>query len=131
MSRDKEGRFTKELTGEKNYKWKGNDVGYFGLHTWVVRRKGKAKVCIECGSSKWVQWANISKKYKRDESDRKSLCVVCHRRFDGITKLSLEDVAYIRKMYKSGQTQTSLAKEFSVCKGTISNIILHRIQYYG
>lgn len=69
-------------TGLNNFKWKGDKVGYFSLHTWVQRQLGKAKECIECSSNKNVQWANKSHEYKRDITDWISLCKKCHCRYD-------------------------------------------------
>lgn len=41
-------------------------------------------------------------------------------------KLSKKDILKIRKLYKGGQTQTSLAKEFDVCIANISSIVLRK-----
>ena len=63
---------------EKNYKWKGDGVGYGALHGWVHRRLGKAKDCKRCfGESKRYIWHNISGEYKRDLSDWIQLCKLC------------------------------------------------------
>lgn len=125
------GRFTKSrVTGNKNNKWKGDSVGYFGLHTWLYRQLGKAKKCSECGTGKWVQWANISKKYKRDTKDWKQLCTICHKRFDGKTKLSKEQATDIKVRYKNGEKQVSLAREYLIDQGTISNLINNKTKYY-
>jgi hypothetical protein len=70
------------LQGELNQNWKGNEASYSALHYWVVRKKGKAVICVDCGSSKKVEWANISGEYRRDELDYKSLCKKCHNVFD-------------------------------------------------
>jgi hypothetical protein len=55
---------------ELNNKWKGDDVGLSGLHTWVARRLGRPKTCINCGltsdNPNMIQWANKSRQYKRD-----------------------------------------------------------------
>lgn len=37
----------------------------------------------------------------------------------------------IRDRYNKGENQYELAKEFNVDQGTISNIVNHKIQYYG
>lgn len=68
--------------GKKHYNWKGEDVGYKRLHIWVNKWKGKAIVCIKCGATKSVEWANISGKYKRELSDFMSLCKPCHMEYD-------------------------------------------------
>lgn len=66
----------------KNYKWKGDEVGYYGLHTWVNRTLRKAEACVSCGSTKNVQWANKTYKYIRDIKDWISLCRRCHMKYD-------------------------------------------------
>lgn len=127
----KETEFKKGQTdGEKNVKWKGNDVGYFALHSWVARKLGRVKQCVDCGSRENIHWANISKKYKRDVNDWKQLCAVCHRKFDGITKLEKRDAKEIKERYKNGETQQSIASYFGVHQATISNIIRNKIKYY-
>lgn len=79
----KETRFnSNNSVGEFNYKWKGDKVGYYGLHTWVQRNKGKAQKCVWCGSNKYVQWANKSFEYKRDVSDWLPLCRKHHCEYD-------------------------------------------------
>lgn len=126
------GRFTSDDVSEsKNVKWRGDSVGYFGLHTWLKRRKGMATKCSDCGSESHTQWANISKKYKRDVGDWKPLCAVCHRRFDGITKLTKEQANQVKDMFRRGVMQKDIAKVFNVHYSTISNIIRGKIKYYA
>lgn len=77
------GRKFKGLKGERNYKWKGNKVGYNALHTWVYREKGNPPKCQICGESKKMRhWANIDRKYQRKLEDFISLCVSCHKKYD-------------------------------------------------
>ena len=70
---------------EKNGNWKGDSVGYFGLHLWIRRKLGKPTKCEHCGkdnlSGKKIHWANISGKYKREISDWIRLCAKCHKEF--------------------------------------------------
>lgn len=77
---------TKEkMRGANNKKWKGENVGYFALHHWVNRHKGKAQICTFChkrGKGRSIHWANISHQYKRDLNDYFSLCVSCHKEHD-------------------------------------------------
>jgi hypothetical protein len=72
--------------GEKNWKWKGDDVGYFALHHWINRTKGKATICEHCGSDgghiRKCHWANVSGEYRRDINDYISLCAKCHKKYD-------------------------------------------------
>ena len=70
--------------GEGN-RWKGDAVGYSGIHMWVRKHLGKAKECTLChkkANEGKIEWANIDHKYKRDLNDFISLCVSCHRRYD-------------------------------------------------
>ena len=69
--------------------WKGNNVGYFGVHIWVLKQKGNPDKCSECGKigkktgRKWnIEWANIDHKYRRVLGDYIALCVSCHRKYD-------------------------------------------------
>lgn len=73
----------------KSYLWKGDGVGYRGLHTWIAKKLGKANHCEECGLDKipegkkrYFQWANVSHEYKRDIKDFKQLCLKCHKQYD-------------------------------------------------
>ena len=65
--------------------WKGDKVGYSGLHRWLKDRFGIPKYCEMCGTkdqNKKYEWANISGQYRRDRSDFIRLCTLCHRRWD-------------------------------------------------
>jgi len=73
------------ISGENNFNWKGNKVGYRALHNWIENHLGKPLNCSNCGLNKipkgkkrYFQWANISHKYKRDLNDWIRLCVKCH-----------------------------------------------------
>jgi hypothetical protein len=76
--------------GEKNNFWKGDDVGYYGLHNWVKSKLGRPKFCEHCGKESslnsygrnTIQWANINHKYKRNLTDWISLCSTCHYQYD-------------------------------------------------
>lgn len=75
--------------GEKAPSWRGDSVGYGGLHIWVRKELGLANQCEDCGLSKipegkqrYFGWANISHEYKRELSDWKQLCVKCHMAYD-------------------------------------------------
>jgi len=64
--------------GNKNPNWKGNWVGYNGLHGWVRRNKPKPEFCECCEERQPYDLANISGKYKRDVNDYEWLCRRCH-----------------------------------------------------
>lgn len=69
---------------DKAYNWRGDSVGYGGIHAWVRRHKGKAAKCTVCGDSRprYIQWANIDHKYNRNLEDFIELCAKCHRSYD-------------------------------------------------
>lgn len=75
-----------KMIAQENPKWKGDSVGYFGLHNWVRYHKGKPQFCERCGSAnegiRKYHWANISHKYLRDLNDWIRLCVSCHKKYD-------------------------------------------------
>lgn len=74
--------------GDKNFKWKGDKVGYIALHAWVARKLGKPQECSFCGSrdegTRKYHWANVSRQYKRDLSDWIRLCAKCHYHYDDL-----------------------------------------------
>jgi hypothetical protein len=71
-------------TGDKSYAWKGDKIGYYGLHKWVNRWKGKSNLCEVCGTTKAkkYEWANIDHKYRRVLEDYIRMCTSCHRKYD-------------------------------------------------
>lgn len=75
---------TRDLArGERHPFWKGDAVGYHALHHWVRKYKNKPDSCNHCGSSeKRLEWANISKQYRRDLDDWIALCKKCHMAYD-------------------------------------------------
>lgn len=69
--------------GKNHGNWKGSEIKYFSLHTWMKRTYGLASICENNNTHIGrFQWANISGKYKRERKDFKMLCVSCHRLFD-------------------------------------------------
>lgn len=78
------GKWMSNKRGEKSNNWKGDSVGYGGLHDWIKKSLGEPSNCEECGDNeqKRYEWANISGEYKRDFSDWIRLCVKCHRKKD-------------------------------------------------
>jgi|SRR3990167_6014529 len=66
------------------FKRKGENLSYYGLHSWVKRRLGKPLICSNCETlnSKRYEWANISLEYKEDVNDWMRLCAKCHDSYD-------------------------------------------------
>jgi hypothetical protein len=71
---------------EKNPMWKGDGVGYTGIHQWVARRLKKPILCQRCKVRPAYDLANISQIYKRDLADWIWLCRSCHMETDGRSK---------------------------------------------
>lgn len=79
------GKKRPEIMGENHPKWRGDNVGYDALHSWVSRKLGKPHKCEICGvekTGKNMHWANKDHSYKRNLTDWISLCRRCHREYD-------------------------------------------------
>lgn len=72
-----------QISGKKHPLWKGDDVGYEALHTWIRNRKKKPKYCGHCGENKPLDLSNISGEYKRSIEDYEYICRKCHMIKDG------------------------------------------------
>lgn len=72
-----------ENRNEANGMWKGNMVGYKGLHTWVRRRLVKPSLCQVCKRNPPYDLANIRGDYKRELMGWQWICRRCHMRLDG------------------------------------------------
>ena|SRR3990167_10318964 len=69
--------------GKENQNWKGDKVGYFGIHDWLQLNFGKANKCEQCGSIKKIQWAKLKgKEYERKRENFWQLCSKCHIIYD-------------------------------------------------
>jgi len=75
-----------KMFAEENPQWKGDSVGYHGLHNWIRRKLGKPNYCEHCKNRtlnpRQYHWANKSHKYMRDVNDWIRLCVKCHKKYD-------------------------------------------------
>lgn len=73
-------------SGLNHPKWKGENVGYQGLHRWIRRQMGQPTKCEHCGTDglygKRIHWANKSQQYRREITDWLRLCASCHRLYD-------------------------------------------------
>ena len=69
-----------------NHWWKGDDVGYTGIHIWLNKKFGKANKCENSNcdkSSTHFEYALIKgKKHKRRRNHYIMLCRKCHRNYD-------------------------------------------------
>ena len=89
---------------DKNPQWKGDDVGYDGLHAWVRRNKPKPEFCEKCGLKPPYDLANISGEYKRDVKDFEWLCRKCHMKSDGRLE-KIKKLAKNREENKNGKNK--------------------------
>lgn len=97
--------FCPDLRKSISRRWKGDEASYVAKHMWISKTFGKAACCenkdcsypklVNAGRSlinapKRFEWANISKKHKRDRSDYVQLCPSCHQKWDkGIIEVRL------------------------------------------
>lgn len=98
------------ISEEEHPKWKGDKVGYSGIHTWIKKKLGQPAKCEHCGkigekkNGRWnIHWANKSGKYLRDKNDWIALCVSCHSKYD----MNEEILEHLRK-------QASLQRKHSI-----------------
>lgn len=77
--------------GENSVHWK-EDVGYFGVHSWLYTNYGNPETCEKCGlegsknkSGKWnIHWAKLEgKEYRKVRENFHALCWKCHMEYDG------------------------------------------------
>lgn len=75
-------------TGENANLWKGEDVGYYPLHSWIRRIYGGASKCELADETckGRFEWSNISGDYHRDIADFQQLCKSHHKRYDNNKK---------------------------------------------
>jgi hypothetical protein len=75
---------------ENNPNYKGNNIGYIGLHLWLRKISGHPKKCLRCGKfgkeekGQWnIDFALIKgMKYERKVENFIGLCSKCHRAYD-------------------------------------------------
>lgn len=83
LSDETKKKIANKLSGDKNHSWVGDNVGYSGIHMWISRNRLKPDSCQFCGSSGCrIEWANVSREYKRDFEDWIALCKKCHVKYD-------------------------------------------------
>lgn len=78
----------KGITGKDHPAWKGNNVTYSAIHKGLVSQYGNPEICIACGKTEKLDWANISGLYKREIEDYIGLCRKCHVIYDDLVNKS-------------------------------------------
>lgn len=73
-------------TGSDSRRWKGDKASYVAKHMWIHKHFGKASCCenknCQFKNPKRYEWANISKKHRRERADYVQLCPSCHQKWD-------------------------------------------------
>lgn len=74
-----------ERRGSKNPMWKGDKVGYHGMHSWHLKHWVKTNVCVHCKYNKPTDWASIKGRpmIRDDKTKWIELCRSCHSTYDG------------------------------------------------
>ena len=107
------------ITGEKSGKWKGNKVGYWGIHDWLQKEFGKANKCENPNcfkKSRVFNWAKLENKlYERRRENFIMLCRSCHAKYDGFRPPKVEKLSEEHKKKLSiAHTGKKLSKETKI-----------------
>ena len=77
------GKEMPEIRGEKNANWKGDEIGYAGLHDWIESVFGKPDKCENCEkeglTGHQIHWHSKEHKYLRNVFEWERLCAKCHK----------------------------------------------------
>src|SRR3990167_5514729 len=75
-----------QSSGENNLMWKGDNAGYFTIHSWLKRHFGKANKCENPNCKKIsnrFHWAKLKgKRYIHKRENFWMLCSSCHTIYD-------------------------------------------------
>ena len=74
----KVGKLLNSPFGKNHWNWRGDAVGYSGLHIRIKKSFPKPQNCNLCGKEAKLELANISQKYKLEISDWMWICRSCH-----------------------------------------------------
>jgi transposase-like protein len=116
----------KHRSGENHERWKGNEVGYDGIHIWVTKHKGKPSHCEYCGKTdrKKYEWANVDNQYRRVLEDYIRLCTSCHRKYDYRFYKPNFDVEEAKRLQAEGLSFRAIARKLGVrTHGTIQRYL--------
>lgn len=92
MSQEQRAKIGFAHEGSKSSKWKGNKVGYRGLHLWIQNHYGNPPTCEHCQRTglkgRKIHWATKSIPYSRNRENWLRLCGKCHRLYDKSNNLT-------------------------------------------
>lgn len=122
---------------ENSPHWKGDKVGYSGVHFWFKKYFPQPDRCQRCDKeTKVLDASNNSGNYLRDFSDWEYICKSCHFKKDkirrgernGRAKLTEKQVIQIRAKYVPYKYSTiKLAKEYNVSNVLVGMIVRNEI----
>jgi hypothetical protein len=71
--------------GKKNVLWKGDNVKYQAIHSWIRKQKGSPKRCELCGKTEgYLEWASKDGTHKRRLNHYFGACRRCHDKYDKV-----------------------------------------------
>lgn len=77
-------RLNANQKGSNNRNWKGDNVGYAGLHLWIRDNLVRPKICPKCNERETRDVANLDGNYSRDLNTWQWLCRSCHLVMDDV-----------------------------------------------
>jgi NUMOD3 motif-containing protein len=78
------------ITGKSHPCWKGDKVGYSGLHLWIRKYFPKPQKCQMCKEKIPEDVANITGIYNREFKNWAWFCTKCHYIFDNLLERNLK-----------------------------------------
>lgn len=91
-TKDKMAKAKRGKIGAESNAFKGDAVGYKGLHSWIRVHWGTPDYCERCKCTKppkayqshWFEWANVTGVYNRERENWQRLCLPCHHHEDAV-----------------------------------------------
>lgn len=85
-SEERNKKIAESVKEERSGLWKGDDIGYHGLHKWVKSRLPKTTLCEICRLIPPRELANLTGIYSRELRNWGWMCRKCHVKYDNLTE---------------------------------------------
>lgn len=72
------------MQNEKHWNWKGDDIGYAGVHRRVKKKFPKSELCMICKENPATELANITGIYKDENKNWVWSCHRCNLIYDNV-----------------------------------------------
>ena len=82
LSEETKEKMSNASKGEKNHRWIGDNIGFKGVHSWLVNNKEKSGFCSDCGKKGRTDWSSNTHEYTRDFNEYTERCRSCHTKYD-------------------------------------------------